>query len=104
METKNKTTEQRYRLAQKRVEKIKGFYNHLLIFSIINGIIVFLNISNLEAGETYFQWHNFITFSIWGTFLLLHAAFAFIPNIVFGAEWEERKIKKFMDEESRVRD
>lgn len=91
--------EARYKIAQKRVEKLKGFYNHLLIFLIINAIIVFFNLRNLEDGESYFQWHNFLTCSIWGFFLLLHAASTFIPNFILGAKWEERKIKEFMDEE-----
>lgn len=101
MKTEKNIQEQRYKIAQKRVEKIKGFYNHLIIFTVINAVIVYFNIQNLDAGESYFQWHNFMTFSIWGMFLLLHAASTFIPGFVFGAKWEERKIRQFMDEESR---
>lgn len=102
MKTENNIQEQRYKIAQKRVEKMKGFYNHLIIFLIINAIIVFFNIRSLDVGESYFQWHNFITFSIWGFFLLLHGASTFMPNFIFGAEWEERKIQQFMDEESQI--
>jgi len=103
MKTDYNIDEQRYKIAQKRVEKIRGFYNHLIIYLVINALIVYFNINNLEDGETYFQWRNFITFSIWGFFLLLHAASTFIPNFIFGVKWEERKIEQFMNEESKYR-
>lgn len=103
MNTEQNINEQRYKIAEKRVKKIRGFYNHLIIFLCINALIVFFNVRNLGDGESYFQWHNFMTFSIWGFFLLLHGASTFIPNFILGARWEERKIKQFMDEEFQKR-
>lgn len=88
---------ERYQLAQKRVKQIKGFYTHFLIYILVNLIIVFINIQNLNDGESYFQWHNFITFSFWGMGLLSHAASVFLPNLIFGKGWEARRMKKYMD-------
>ena len=81
-----------------QVKRIKGFYTHLLIYILVNLFIVFVNIQNLDAGESYFQFHNFITLGTWGIAIIIHALSVFIPNFVFGSRWEERKIKEIMNE------
>jgi len=88
---------ERYQLAQKRVKRIKGFYTHALIYIIVNLVFVYINIQNLDEGESYFQWRNFITFSFWGVGLLAHAGSVFLPNLIFGKNWEARRIQKYMD-------
>ncbi|MCD2259847.1 2TM domain-containing protein [Psychroserpens luteolus] len=99
MKTSTSKYRERYKFAERRVKRLKGFYTHLIIYIIINSIIVFSNIKNLDDGESYFQWHNFISLSVWGMFLLIHAASVFIPNFIFGVQWEERKIREFMENE-----
>ncbi|WP_179336549.1 2TM domain-containing protein [Winogradskyella ludwigii] len=92
---------ERYKFAAKRVKQLKGFYTHLTIYIIVNLIFVFINIENLSDGESYFQWRNFITFSFWGIGVLAHAGSVFLPGLLFGKNWEERKIKAFMEQESK---
>ena len=92
---------ERYKFALKRVKQLKGFYTHLTIYAIVNLIFVFINIENLSEGESYFQWRNFITFSFWGIGVLAHAGSVFLPGLLFGKNWEERKIKAFMEQESQ---
>jgi hypothetical protein len=89
----------RYDIARKRVKKIKDFYVHLLIYICINILIVFLNISNLEPGESYFQPKNFLTAFFWGIGILCHAFSVFGIDVFFGKNWEERKIKEIMDKD-----
>ncbi|WP_299224644.1 2TM domain-containing protein [uncultured Psychroserpens sp.] len=101
MESRELVYIERYKLAEIRVKQLKGYYIHVLIFILVNLVIVFININNLNEGESYFQWHNFITFSIWGAFLLIHTGSVFIPNFIFGTQWENRKIKEFMEKERR---
>lgn len=101
MENNTLLEQERYRLAAKRVKQLRGFYSHLMVFIIVNLIIVFFNIQNLNEGESYFQWHNFITFMFWGIGLLSHAASVFLPNIIFGRGWEARKIKKYIEKEEQ---
>lgn len=100
MEESNFNHKERYQIAAKRVKRIKGFYTHALIFTIINLVFVYINFQNLNEGESYFQWRNFITFSFWGIGLLAHAGSVFLPSLIFGKNWESKKIKKLMDEES----
>lgn len=93
----------RYKEAQKEVKKIKGFYTHLFVYLVVNLFIVFLNVRNLKEGETYFQWHNFYTAIFWGFGLLAHGLSVFLPTLVLGKDWEERKIREFMEKEKSMR-
>ena len=98
MET-NCIEESQYQQALVRVKKIKGIYTHLVLYVIVNLMIVILNIQDLDQGESYFQWRNFTTLFFWGIGLLAHALSTFMPNFIFGKNWEDKKIKEFMEKE-----
>ena len=91
--------ELQYQQALVRVKKIKGFYTHLVLYVIVNLMIVILNIQDLDQGESYFQWRNFTTLFFWGIGLISHALSTFIPNFIFGKNWEDKKIKEFMEKD-----
>ncbi len=88
----------RYREAQKRVKKIKGFYTHLIVFIVINTMIIVVNYQELPKTEGL-QWQHFSTLLFWGIGLLAHAFSVFMPHFLWGKNWEERKIQQFMDRE-----
>lgn len=91
----------RYEIARKRVKKIKGFYTHLAAYICVNGFIVFINIQSLRGGESYFQFKNFTTAFFWGIGLIAHGLSVFGTDVVFGKDWEERKIKELMEKDKR---
>lgn len=96
----NKFIEQeKYERAAKRVKRIKGFYSHLVVYVVINIMIVIINIQNLDTGENYFEWQNFTTLGFWGIGLLIHGVTVFMPDFILGKNWEERKIKEYMEKE-----
>jgi hypothetical protein len=95
----NTQDEIKYQEALKRVKKIKGFYTHAIVYVIINIMIVIINIQNLNEGETYSQFKNFMTAFFWGIGLVAHGLSVFVPNWIMGQNWEERKIKEFMAKE-----
>ena len=95
----NTQDEIKYQEALKRVKKIKGFYTHAIVYVFVYIMIVFLNVKNLDPGETYFQFKNFMTAFFWGIGLLAHGLSVFVPNWIMGQNWEERKIKEFMEKE-----
>ena len=97
METYTQTNDIRLQEAVKRVKKIKGFYTHAIVYLIINIMIVIINIQNLRSGESYFKFENFFTAFFWGIGLLSHALSVFIPSMIMGKNWEERKIKEIME-------
>jgi uncharacterized integral membrane protein len=91
--------ELQYQQALVRVKKIKGFHTHLVVYMIVNLMILILNIQDLEQGESYFHWQNFTTLLFWGIGLLAHALSTFMPNFIFGRNWEEKKIRELMEKE-----
>jgi hypothetical protein len=89
----------KYEQALQRVKKIKGFYTHLLVYVVINLMLVIVNVQNLDQGESYFQFKNFQTAFFWGIGLLAHWLSVFLPNMILGNNWEERKIKELMEKD-----
>lgn len=93
--------------AKKRVAEIKGFFRHLKVFIIINGLLYVLHKGWLlpllpdwfpEEGY-YFDWVN-VNIAIWGVILAVHALTLYRHKITFLKKWEERQIKKYMEEDS----
>lgn len=91
--------EDKYAKAQRKVKKLKGFYNHLMIYILVNIFIFFLNVNDLKPGESYFKLENFFTAFFWGIGLLFHGLSVFGGNIFFGKSWEDKKIKELMEKE-----
>jgi hypothetical protein len=90
----------RYELAYKRVKKIKGFYVHFLVYILINAFIIISSYNrSLFGNEIFFRWETFSTALFWGIGLVAHGLSVFGRNIFFSDDWEERKIKEFMDKD-----
>jgi len=81
-----------YRRAKKRVEEIKGFYAHLIVYVIVNAILVAINLLITPR----FLWCLIPLFG-WGVGLFFHAVFGFGLFGIFTREWEEKKIKEYID-------
>lgn len=92
-----------YHEALKKVKRLKGFYTHAIVYVVVNLMIVVVNIQNLEPGESYFKLENFFTAFFWGIGLLAHALSVFLPGMILGSDWEERKIKEIMDKDKNNR-
>jgi len=88
MENEN---EYKYRKARRKVDAIKSFYNNLLAYCIVIPFLAWLNYQT-----TSFPWAIFPALG-WGIGLLGHWANTFGYNPILGKEWEERKIKEFMN-------
>jgi len=94
----NFNADPRYELAYKRVKRIKGFYIHLLVYMLINAFIIISSYNKSLLGtEIFFRWETFATALFWGIGLLAHGLSVFGRNLFFDADWEERKIKEFME-------
>nr|WP_299389207.1 2TM domain-containing protein [Allomuricauda sp.] len=88
METNNTI---RYERAKERVQQLKGFYSSLLSYCIVIPILVYIN-----YRTTTFPWAIFPALG-WGIGLLSQWMNATGNHPILGRNWEERKIKEFMD-------
>lgn len=92
METKDDY--ERYQKASKKVEEIKGFYSHLAAYIFIILLLTFVNLN--YSPEHYWFFYPMIG---WGIGVLFHGIGVFGTDTIFSSDWENRKIKQFMEEE-----
>lgn len=102
------TQEQKYVLARKRVEKISKFYKHLAVYIVVN---IFLScifiVGDINDGDTFNEaiWdhHNYKIWMYWGIGIVFQALNTFGIRLFFNKDWEERKVKQYMDEQNYKR-
>lgn len=95
---------EKYERAKKKVKDLKGFYNHLIIYLIINSFLLLINMGILSAGIFNLRlpsWSAMGTPFFWGIGLAVHAVMVFHDNFSFLKNWEDRKIKEIMDKEEQ---
>ena len=97
MET-NYNEEERYYYARKKVNDIKGFYGNLIAYIVFNLFFLILNLLT-SPSHLWFYWPLFG----WGVGVLFHGMKVFGYSPFFGKDWEERKIKEFMEKEKTNR-
>ena len=83
----------RYDRAHKKVQEIKGFYIHLIVFAVVIPMIIMVNFT-FSPG---YKWFWFPLFG-WGLGLFFHwFGVLGVDKLGFGKDWEERKIKEYMN-------
>jgi sensor histidine kinase YesM len=88
-------SEKRYKVAKKRVEKLKVFYLHFGIYVVCIPVFIYLN----YVSRVGFPWAFFPIFG-WGIGVANHASEAFNYSPFFGKNWEERKIRELMEKDN----
>ncbi len=94
--------EELYRIAEKRVKDIKGFYWHLFWYLAVNIFLSFGGIIKrfIFEGTLDVSDIQFTTFSVWffwGIGIAAHWLRVFGKNVLFSKNWEDKKIKEFME-------
>lgn len=100
------STNENFNLAYRKVKRIKGFYSHLNIFVMVNTIIIVLSLNQNWTGIRFegnglLDWHTYSTLIFWGIPLLGHAFSVFGLERFFGADWEHKKIQKYMEKDTQ---
>lgn len=98
----NFSEEQKYIKAKKRVDEIKGYYWHLVVYVVVN---LFLSITQIIDGvsegksfsEIFSDFGIYGVWIMWGIGLCFHTFKVFGFNYFIGKDWEERKIKEYMN-------
>ena len=85
------SSELRYEAARQKVEEIKSFYVHAMVYGIVISLLFYLN-----YRTTSYLWVVFPLVG-WGAGLIGHGlgAFGYVPFL--SKSWEERKIKEFLN-------
>jgi len=94
-----------YKNAQIRVQKLKKFYSHLVTYLVINVFISFIRIfEDVNNGslltDALLDSNNYSIWFYWGIGLALHALSVFGIPMLISKDWEQRKIRQFMEEET----
>ncbi|MBT4413265.1 MAG: 2TM domain-containing protein [Polaribacter sp.] len=102
------TKEQKYVLARKRVEKISKFYKHLASYVIVNTFLTAIFIvGDMNDGDSFnealLDYHNYKIWFYWGIGIAFQALNTFGLNLFMSKDWEEKKIQKYMDDQSNKR-
>lgn len=92
--------QKRYERAKKRVKELKKFYKNLTSYIVIISLLAGLNYYQNEWRNIWFKWAAFG----WGIGIIFHAIKAYRINPMFNKDWEERKIRKYMEEEQDDQD
>jgi len=88
------TEAERYYKAQKKVKEIRGFYEHLTVYLLVNPIVIVVNVMT-SPGYLWFIW----CLMGWGIGLVLHGLTVFNLPPFFDKNWEERKIREILEKE-----
>jgi hypothetical protein len=88
--------QERYDRAKQRVELVRGFYGHALVFVVVNIGLITYNLAT-SPDRLWFIW----TLGGWGIGLIVHGVYVMGSGRFLGAAWQERKIREEMEREQR---
>ena len=84
----------RYLKAKKKVENLKAFYTHVMVYFLVN---IFIFVINLLTYDGY--WWFIFPLCGWGIGLVAHGISVFTDS-KFGSSWEKRKIREYMEKDN----
>jgi len=84
-----------YQKARDRVQEVKGFYAHAVMFLVANVALAVLNLATFKKndGIIWFIW----PLIGWGVVLVVHAISVFGIGRFPGRGWEQRQIQRELD-------
>ncbi|MCK0190142.1 2TM domain-containing protein [Arenibacter sp. F20364] len=105
---KDKGDIEKYIRAKKRVDNLKNFYAHIVIY-VIMSLLLFLfkgRIIDFFVGKgvrdegflTWMDWNFVFIPIIWGVVLLVIGIYHFRFKSGFIKKWEARQLRKYMEE------
>ncbi|GAA0441599.1 2TM domain-containing protein [Lentibacillus halophilus] len=84
---------QAYMKAKEKVERLKDFYSHLIVYGLVNTLLFVIN---MVTNPDY--WWFLYALGGWGIGIIIHGL-SIKDNHFLGAKWEEKKIKEYMEKD-----
>ncbi len=94
--SENRLESTKYMRAVEQVEEIKGFYTSLIAYCIVIPALMYINLTYIPQ----FHWFWFPMLG-WGIGMIFQGFKAFSYNRILGRNWEDRKIKEFMESDKK---
>ena len=82
----------RYEEARRHAQDVRGFYTHLVIYILVNAGLIAMNFLEIRT-RIWFGW----PLLGWGIGLAAHGLWVFAFSGWLGPQWEERKIREYLD-------
>lgn len=95
----NKTDQEVFLKAQRKVYNLKIFYIHLVGYVILIALLAY-NIYIMDGPyKDFFFWFDMIVMVAWTAFISIHGWHVFKGKILFKKEWEKRKIESYFEKD-----
>lgn len=100
------TEEYRFERAKSKMQNLRAFYIHTVVYFIVNTVISIAKIiRNLNNGETWneavFDFATIALWIIWGVGIAFHAFSVYGLDYLLGKNWETKQLKKYMNQNDR---
>ena len=92
--------EKLYKEARKRVRRKKSYYSAIISYFAVGTFLTFLNWYTQRDEDTIHWWVIWVWFG-WGIGMFFYTISFFKSGVVFGQDWEDRKIKEEMEKMKR---
>lgn len=104
METNCNNDRERFEFQQifrKKAVQLRSFYMHAFMYAA--GLVVFVVKEYYGVSLNFFpfQYLNHVVMIIWTSVFLFSAIDLFLSFKVFGVEWEERKLKRILEQRQK---
>ncbi|OUR93372.1 hypothetical protein A9Q87_05360 [Flavobacteriales bacterium 34_180_T64] len=97
----NKEEEKRFVDAKNKVKRIKNFYLHLALYSIVVALLLY-NLYIIQGPYTdVITGLNISIMVLWTVIISIHAWSVFRGRLLFKKSWEDKKIEKILKEKEK---
>lgn len=94
-QTEDQVYGERHRRARARARAVRGFYIHFAIYLTVCAFLFAINMVT-SRDSIWFFWPVLG----WGIFVAMQGLGTFGHFTIFGPEWEERKIREYMEKDA----
>lgn len=87
-----------YEKAHKKVEDLKSFNIHAIIFLFVNMMLIIINVKTYKQSDGWWFIYPLIG---WGIGLVIQGL-SLSPSGLFGQKWEDKKIRQYIEKVNKM--